>query len=140
MEFLYSFELCFVPAPESNRGKAVAGFSLYLSFLILNYSDMKNELLSKVIERVVYDVPPLFRAILEECCENVEKSDIEENSRVSMVFVSFYTTLPVLKGTIDAGLHLADSINLDYRNQVFVISKQSQIYQQLEEMLSKPLV
>ncbi|WP_163401189.1 hypothetical protein [Flavobacterium fluviatile] len=101
---------------------------------------MENELLSKVLERVVYDVPPLFLAMLEECCENVEKSDIEESSRVSMVFVSFYTTLPVLKGTIDAGLNLADSINLDYRNQVFEISKQSQIYQLLVEMLSKPLV
>lgn len=101
---------------------------------------MKNELLSKVIERIVYDIPPLFMAILEECCENVEKSNIEEPDRVSMVFISFYTTLPVLKGTIDAGLELADSINLDYRNQVFEISKQSQIYQLLAEMLSKPLV
>lgn len=101
---------------------------------------MKNELMSKVVERIVYDIPPLFLAILEECCENVEKSDIEELDKVSMVFVSFYTTLPILKGTIDASLEFADSLTLNYRGQIFEISKKSQTYQLLTEMLLKPLV
>ena len=99
---------------------------------------MEN-LYDRVISKINYDIPSLFLAILEESCENVEKSDIQKNERVSMVFVSFYTTLPLLKSTIDAGLDLADNINLNYRGQIFKISRQSQIYQLLKKMLSEPL-
>lgn len=97
---------------------------------------MGNELFTEVIKKIDYEIPPLFIAILHECCENVEKSDVQEVDKVNVVWVSFYSILPILKGTIDASLDFADTLNLNYRDQSFGLTKQSQTYQLLTSLLS----
>ena len=99
---------------------------------------MNNELFTEVIKKINYELPPLFVAMLQESCENVEKSDFQETDRVSLVWFNFYSMLPILKGIIES-LENFNQINLNYRGQIWVLTRQSQTYQLIASLISEKL-
>jgi hypothetical protein len=98
---------------------------------------MENELFKEVVSKFDYEMHPLILAAIEECCENVLNSQVEEDMKVSMVIISLISIIPILKGTIEACFKSAEIININYRGQTFVLSEQSQIFQQLIKLSSK---
>ena len=74
------------------------------------------------------NIHPLHKAMLEECCENAlnnpEKIESKETLKYA-VQIAFYTCIETLRGTLKGGLEFADTVNLNYRNQSFTITKDS---------------
>jgi hypothetical protein len=81
----------------------------------------ERELYNEINLDFNFELPDLFKAILEESCENACKSNVNENDKKSAALVAFATALSALKGLIIAALKQADIINLNYRNQSFQI-------------------
>jgi hypothetical protein len=90
-----------------------------------------DELYKKVLEQLpINEVHPLHKAIMEECCENAlnnPQNVTDPDTLVYAVQVAFLTCNSTLKGTLAASLELADAdqVTLNYRNQTFVIPKNS---------------
>lgn len=73
-------------------------------------------------------IHPLHKAMLEECCENALKNSQKiENKEILKyaVQVAFLTCIETLRGTLKGGLEYADTINLNYRDQSFEITRDS---------------
>lgn len=90
-----------------------------------------DELYKKVLEQLpIKEVHPLYKAIMEECCENAlnnPQNVTDPDTLVYAVQVAFLTCNSTLKGTLAASLELADAdqVTLNYRNQTFIIPKNS---------------
>jgi hypothetical protein len=90
-----------------------------------------DELYKKVLEQLpIKEVHPLHKAIMEECCENAlnnPQNVTDPDTLVYAVQVAFLTCNSTLKGTLAASLELADAdqVTLNYRNQTFIIPKNS---------------
>ena len=74
------------------------------------------------------NIHSLHKAMLEECCENAlnnpEKIESKETLKYA-VQIAFYTCIETLRGTLKGALEFADTVNLNYRNQSFTITKDS---------------
>lgn len=82
----------------------------------------EKELFEQVAQRFDRELPPLVKALFEEACEHViAAKEIPDEDKVSWVFVTFKTTLPILQATLKAGFEHADTITLNYRGQSFLI-------------------
>ena len=90
-----------------------------------------DELYKKVLEQLsIKEIHPLHKAIMDECCENALNNPQNVTAPDTLVYavqVAFLTCTSTLKGTLAASLELAaaDQITLNYRNQTFVIPKNS---------------
>lgn len=90
-----------------------------------------DKLYEKVLEKLpIKEIHPLHKAIMEECCENAlnnPQNVTDTDILVYAVQVAFLTCNSTLKGTLAASLELADvaQVTLNYRNQTFVIPKNS---------------
>jgi hypothetical protein len=76
----------------------------------------------------IEQIHPLHKAILEECCENALNNPqkiTDEKTLKYAVHVAFLTSLSTLVGTLKSGLEMADTINLNYRNNSYEITKDS---------------
>jgi hypothetical protein len=83
----------------------------------------EKELFESVTQRFDRELPPLVKAIFEEACEHViAAKEIPDEDKVSWVFVTFKTTLPILQATLNAGFEYADTITLNYRGQPFLVN------------------
>ena len=86
-----------------------------------------------VIEQLpIKEIHPLHKAILEECCENAlnnPQNVTDTGTLIYAVQVAFLTCTSTLKGTLAASLELAaaDQVTLNYRNQTFIILKNSSL-------------
>lgn len=89
----------------------------------------EKELYKKVISNLkIEKIHPLHKAIMEECCENaINNSEkiVDEKMLMYAVQVAFISSLNALIGSLKGGLKLADEITLNYRNQQFIINKNS---------------
>jgi hypothetical protein len=97
---------------------------------------MELSVYEKVLKRfdgTLERLHPLLIAILEEVCDDVEKSNIEDD-KVSVALLAFKTNIPLVKSIIDTGLQHANTVTLNYRDQTFSLTEKSQIYQQLKLM------
>lgn len=92
-----------------------------------------DELYKMVIEQLpIKEIHPLHKAILEECCENAlnnPQNVTDTGTLIYAVQVAFLTCTSTLKGTLAASLELAaaDQVTLNYRNQTFIILKNSSL-------------
>ncbi|AOR27281.1 hypothetical protein FORMB_02190 [Formosa sp. Hel1_33_131] len=74
------------------------------------------------------NIHPLHKAMLEECCENALNNPQKVESQDTLKYavqIAFFTCIETLRGTLKAGLEFADTVNLNYRNQSFTITKDS---------------
>lgn len=90
-----------------------------------------DELYKMVVGQLpVEQLHPLHKAMMEECCENAlnnPQNVIDPDTLIFAVQVAFLTCNSTLKGTLTASLKLAnaDQVTLNYRNQTFIIPKNS---------------
>ena len=93
---------------------------------------MENkDLLTAVIESLpIKGIHPLHMAVLEECCEHIEKSEIDSTDRKAQILAvqtSFLASEAVLKGAIKGLVRASNDavINLNYRGRTFKIEEGS---------------
>lgn len=90
-----------------------------------------EELYQTVVGQLpVKDIHPLHKAIMEECCENAVNNPQNITDEATLAYaaqVSFITALSTLKGTLKGALKLGDQVTLNYRNQTFLIPKDSKL-------------
>lgn len=90
-----------------------------------------DELYKEVVGQLpIKDLHPLHKAMMEECCENALNNPQNVTDHDTLVFavqVAFLTCNSTLKGSLTASLKLAnaDQVTLNYRNQTFIIPKNS---------------
>jgi len=86
-----------------------------------------EELYNLTLEKLpVTEIHPLHKAIMEECCENAIENPqniTDSDTLVYAVQVSFITAISALKGTLKGALELGDQVTLNYRNQTFIIPR-----------------
>jgi hypothetical protein len=95
----------------------------------VNYQDLYNDVVQKLN---LTSVHPLHKAILEECCENALANEQGVTDLLSLkqaVYLAFPVALAVMQGVVRGSLEAAhaDQVNLQYRDQTFVISSDSSI-------------
>jgi hypothetical protein len=91
-----------------------------------------KELQNIVIENLpIKEIHPLHKAILDECCESVIKNSaiLDVEMQIHCVNISFIASFNTLKGVIKGALESTDSdvVTLNYREQQFLISKNSSL-------------
>lgn len=92
-----------------------------------------EELYKTVVGQLpIKELHPLHKAMMEECCENAINNPqqvTDKDTLVLAVQVAFLTCNSTLKGTLAASLQLtdADQVTLNYRNQTFIIPKNSSL-------------
>lgn len=90
-----------------------------------------EELYKTVVEQLpIKELDPLHKAMMEECCENAINNPQQVTDKDTLVLaaqVAFLTCNSTLKGTLTASLQLADAdqVTLNYREQTFIIPKNS---------------
>jgi hypothetical protein len=90
-----------------------------------------NYLLQLVLRHIkIEKVHPLHEAMLEECCENVIQSDMDhekEKLMIGVVILAFTTSESIMRASLKSTMQAfdGDQITLNYRNQVFLIQKDS---------------
>lgn len=89
-----------------------------------------KELYKKIMEEFKLEkIHPLHQAIMEECCEHAINNPEKLNERdlIGAVKIAFYTCNETLRGTLRGSLEAAnaDQITLNYREQSFIIEKDS---------------
>ena len=78
------------------------------------------------------DIHPLHKAMMEECCETALQNPNNLKDLDALVFAvrtAFVASNNVLKVTLRSSLNSfnADQITLNYRNQTFIIPKNSSL-------------
>lgn len=90
-----------------------------------------EELYQTVVGQLkITDIHPLHKAIMEESCENAINNPQKITDRDTLIYatqVSFLTALSALQGTLKGALELGDQVTLNYRNQTFIIPKNSKL-------------
>lgn len=89
--------------------------------------ELYKEVLGNLFNKELH---PLHKAVLEECCENVLKNTQNLKEKETLVYavqVAFLTCNSILKGTLTSSLEAANAeqVSLNYRNQTFIIPKNS---------------
>ena len=90
-----------------------------------------EELYKLTFEKLpIKEIHPLHKAIMEECCENAINNPQNVTDSATLVYavqVSFITALSALKGTLLGALKLGDQVTLNYRGQIFIIPRDSNL-------------
>lgn len=82
----------------------------------------EKELYEAVTQKITVELHPVFKAILEECCENaLQASDLDDEDKPATVLFAFHTCLRMAQAFVKAGMQHADTITLNYRGQTFLI-------------------
>jgi hypothetical protein len=90
-----------------------------------------EELYKEVVGHLtIKELHPLHKAMMEECCENAlsnPQNVTDKDTLVYAVQVAFLTCNSTLKVTLTGSLEVAnaDQVTLNYRNQTFIIPKNS---------------
>ncbi len=78
----------------------------------------------------IKEIHPLHKAIIEECCENAvneQHHDLETETLIYTVNVSVMSVISTLQASWKGAFEFVDTITLNYRNQTFVIDKNSKL-------------
>jgi len=97
---------------------------------------MKAEEIYQEITKPFVDmnVPPILLALLEEMSEHAEKSNAKDEDKPHIALIAFKASLPILTATINASLDKADIVTINYRNQSFEITKETQYLKIISEL------
>lgn len=91
-----------------------------------------NEIYNQVINRFPNKIiPDLLKAMLQEACEHVANSTIEDTDKSTYAIIAFGATIPPFKAMLEAAFQQSNDITLNYRGQTFDLTPETPYLKEL---------